>query len=133
MACARVVVIEPDGGMRAVLFDILEMSGMPCCAVASPSEAMSVLASGCEPALFVIDVPFPAAPIAHLIGLLRTVPRLRNVPILATTALPAEMVPEDVDALLSQPFGVDQFLDTVQRLLDRRPPLESVDVVEHHP
>ena len=100
MTCARVLVIATDPALRGALSDLLDAGGLGQCAMASRSEALGLLASGCVPSVLVIDMEFPPAPAAHFIGLLRNVPRLKDVPVLVTTALPLESVPADVEAVL---------------------------------
>lgn len=119
MTCARVLVIATDPALRGALSDLLDAGGLGQCAMASRSEALGLLASGCVPSVLVIDMEYPPARAAHLIGLLRNVPRLKDVPVLVTTALRLESVPEDVEAVLLKPFSRRDFDDAVARLMAR--------------
>lgn len=92
-------------------------------AVSNGVEALAWLAREVPPDLLVLDLVMPLMNGAELVERLRADERLRDVPVVLTTAvMPSERTPvPPVSALLPKPFDLDALLAAVARHRRRAP------------
>ena len=114
----RVLVAEDNDLVRSLLFDTLEDAGCTVLAAAHGAEAVHLLQDPLAVDLLITDVDMP-----HLSGLdvARHLWELNPaVPVLFVTALPDVVVGANFNThheLLPKPFGLDNLLGAVDRLL----------------
>jgi CheY-like chemotaxis protein len=121
-----VLVADDDPGIRDLVSDVLAEAGFRTVRAADGSEVMP-LALKYRPALVVLDVIMP-----HLDGY-TTMTRLRNHP--ATKDIPVVILTGQGGSLyqtlsfgvgatahLTKPFSPRQLMDTVEQVLENRPP-----------
>ena len=115
--------MEDEAGIREAIAECLEAEGYAVAAVANGVEALAWLAREAPPDLLVLDLVMPVMNGAELVERLRADERLRDVPVVLTTAvMPNERtrVPQ-VAALLPKPFDLDTLLAAVARHCRRVP------------
>ncbi len=115
-----VLVIEDDPEMREVLVESLEDAGFEVIGAASGLEAMAV-ASSRNFDLVVSDVRMAGMDgLESLTRLKSSQPELRTIVItgFASRDSPARAIRLQVDDYLLKPFGLEDFLKSVQRVLE---------------
>lgn len=111
----RVLIVEDDDALRAVLADALTAEGYY---VAGIDGGRGVLDSvrAQRPQMLVLDVLMPGLDGIQVLAELRAVGY--TMPVLMITGLPLTDARLDgADAVLQKPFGLEDFLATVRRLL----------------
>jgi DNA-binding NtrC family response regulator len=121
VAAERIVLVEDDRELRALLAEVLADAGYRVAPFSSANLAAGALASGEEADLVVTDLILPGMR-GH--ELLREVRRLRpELHVIAITAFGAidsaiELVKAGAYDYLTKPFGTDELLLTVERALE---------------
>ncbi len=115
--------MEDEAGIRESIAECLEAEGYAVASVSNGVEALAWLAREVPPDLLVLDLVMPHMNGAELVERLHADERLRDVPVVLTTALmPSERTPvPSVTALLRKPFDLDALLATVARHCRRSP------------
>ena len=119
---ARILVVE-DNALNIKLFcDLLTAHGHETEAVTDSREALG-MARAFAPDLVITDIQLPHVSGMELMGLLRSDPDLKDVPIMAVTAYSANGDDERVraagaQAYVSKPISVANFARTVEDLLN---------------
>jgi DNA-binding response OmpR family regulator len=116
VACNRVLLVEPDPGIRSALKEGLEDEGLQFCSAPDARSARELLEQDCVPAVVVLDYPYPSDESGRVLELLHSDPRLKDVRVLVTTTLPRHMLPVDADVVLRKPFDLEEFLLAVRSL-----------------
>lgn len=118
-----IVVAEPHARTRRLLVELLRDEGFAPVAVIRGEEALARLRED-PPALVIAELVLPGFSAIELNHARLAEPRLRRVPFVLTTSLPArsvEHVVSEFDVVLHKPFAVDAFLSHVRRLAGDAP------------
>jgi DNA-binding response OmpR family regulator len=113
----RVIVVEDDGDIAAMLTDILESEGYAPVAVSDTASLASELDS--RPDLVVLDLRLTRGGAQGILGALRA-RGLGDVPILLLSAasdLPERARELGVVEYLAKPFELDDFIVTIRRMV----------------
>ncbi len=114
-----VVVVEDDADSMDVLELVLDDAGIEWTAIRDGEEALAWLARGEPAAAVVLDLWLPGASGAEVLAAVRR-DRGWGTPVLVITAAPVPPeVARDADAVFEKPFDVDDFLETLTRVLAR--------------
>jgi DNA-binding NtrC family response regulator len=117
----RVVVVEDESGVRALLEEVLTGAGYHVTGYAGAAQALDALSSGEDVDLVITDLRMPGLGGERLLAELRT--RRPEVNVVVITAFGSigsaiEMVKAGAYDYLTKPFGSDELLLTVQRAMD---------------
>ena len=115
----RVLVIEDEAPLRALLRDILADEGYAVDTAADGHAGWALLAAGGYD-LVLCNVMLPYLDGSALVGRLRADPALRDTPVilLSAAAPPAVAEAAGADAFVAKPFDLDALLATVERVAD---------------
>lgn len=109
------LVVEDSADTREMLAEVLELEDHRVELAADGCEALAWLARGERPRLVLLDFHLPDAEGGELLDRLRALPAMQGVPVLAISG--AEVRHPDLAGVLRKPFGVDELLRAVSRLL----------------
>jgi CheY-like chemotaxis protein len=126
MAGERILIVEDNALNLKLLRDVLQVEGYATVETATAEEGVAA-AFGDPPALVLMDIHLPGMDGVAALRALRNDARTAGVPVIAVTAsaMPlerAEIVDAGFDGCFVKPLDVDQILDEVRRVLDRREP-----------
>jgi two-component system chemotaxis response regulator CheY len=115
----RILIIDDDDLMLAVLGEILELGGYEV-AMANSGERGLELFNSLSPALVITDLIMPHTDGVHVIAEVRR--RSPDVSIIAISGTPridtmGEAVHADANRIIAKPFDQDEILDAVAELL----------------
>ena len=118
---AIVLIVEDDQQIVGVLTDLLVDEGYRVIAGVDGQGLAVALAE--PPALVLLDVMMPGMDGVEVCRRLRADPRTRDVPIVFLTAVPPEVLAQQLGDLpyqgvIRKPFRLDEVLDTVERFVD---------------
>ena len=126
---ARVMVVEDDPDIRALVAARLKGRGHAVRQAGSAQEAMGVVTEVGMPELVVLDVGLPVVDGVQLLGMLRAAPGGAD---LAAVFLSARVEPADIERgraagaeYLTKPFVATALLSAVDRLLSARVAVED--------
>jgi CheY-like chemotaxis protein len=129
-SCERVMVIEDDDDLLAVIEEQLVLEGIEVAAFRSGSEALEYLRRADPlPDLVFLDMVLGDMPGAELLQLLDAEPRWRGIPVAAMSGHPLRRfgyVPR-VDAFLEKPFDLERLNATLSSLCGARRRRADVD------
>ena len=114
----RVLIVEDNDDLRALLGDVLDEAGFEVLAVSNGAEALQA-ADGWRPAVIVLDLMMPVMDGAAFLRERRQVPWLASVPVLVLTAHPYHHRVLDglgPSAVLRKPYELDEMIAAVQAL-----------------
>ncbi|GEM_PF-4003358 len=139
----RVVVLEPDGNLRALLAGWLAEAQLEVVAPAGRFEVEATLVNGEPPRAIVADLDFPVIAGVDMVASLPTL--AKDTPVVGLCGLPAGQEPDwvNVAGLVPKPFYLDELVQVVREALKRGPsagaaaprPLVSLDAYrarQHH-
>ena len=112
------LVVDDDPAILATVADVLDFGGYVVVAAADGTEALGHLEAGLEPCAILLDMRMPRMNgWAFAAALRERGLSLRNVAVM-TAASDARAWAEEIGAgaCLSKPFGIDELLDTAERL-----------------
>ncbi len=117
MPAGRILLVEDEPGIRDSIAECLEAEGYSVGTASNGVEALGWLAREVPPGLLLLDLVMPVMNGVELLEKLRADPRLREVPVILTTAVMAtERMPMPaVAAVLPKPFDLDALLSLVAR------------------
>ncbi len=120
---ARILVVEDEPAIRAVLQVNLSKNGYEVRCVASVQEALAVVGSF-QPQVVLADGGLPDASGIALAGFLRRTEGYRGIRIIAMSGDPEQeelfrAMPGEYDAYLQKPFTTRDLIEILERLLDR--------------
>lgn len=115
-----ILVVEDDQIQRKQIARALMSSGYPVAVAATGEEAIEILADE-DIAIVLTDRRMPGMDGLKLLEQVRE--KYPKMPVALITAYPGEDEDTDIDAFLSKPFGHQELIDLVQRLLERMEPL----------
>jgi CheY-like chemotaxis protein len=112
-----VLIVDDEFGLADVLASLLDERGYDVAVVINGKLGLASLASR-RADLVLVDLMMPVVDGPEMIRQLRADPALARLPVILMTALP-EAVPAGGlhDAILVKPFGLDELLEVMARLL----------------
>ncbi len=116
-ATCDVLLVEDEPIIRAQLAEILEQEGLSVCTATQGAEALSLLAD-LRPRLAVVDLMMPVMSGWELIGVMRKLPALAEIPTLVMTAASNVHLAPNGPVFL-KPLNVDSLLRAVRGHLAR--------------
>ena len=111
-----ILVVDDDSSMRFLLKMLFESAGYQVVEAHHGAAALERVNEN-RPDLVVTDLMMPVMDGAQLIARLRSHPKTRSIPILATSARLGSGA-EVADAVLRKPFDPDDFLETACTLAE---------------
>jgi CheY-like chemotaxis protein len=120
-AAQQVLLVEDDVEIRALLHEILSLSGRTVRTVEDGQQALDLLLCGFLPQLMVIDLMLPKVSGWDLLRYIEDDPALRLIPRLIITGVPRQHVRAVADAIIVKPFEPNDVLAKVNRLLPLAP------------
>jgi CheY-like chemotaxis protein len=117
-----ILVVDDQADIRLTIRLSLEMKGYQVLLASDDREAMAALEKR-TPDLVLLDITLPATSGWDLLAKLRADERFGSLPVVVTSALPADQVAARARELgatdhLPKPFDVDVLAETVRRALD---------------
>ena len=116
----RVLIVEDNEDLRALLGDVLDDAGFDVLTVSNGAEALEATRRW-QPAAIVLDLMMPVMDGAAFLRERRLVPALASVPVLVLTAHPYHHRVLDglgPTAVLRKPYDLDELISAVQALCD---------------
>lgn len=123
MAEELILIIEDNEKNRKLMRDVLQVKGYRTVESETAEEGLR-LAGTLAPALILMDIHLPGMNGIEALGMLRTDPVTRDIPVMAVTA---SVMPQDrkmvtaagFDAYQSKPINVKEFLTAIRETLNR--------------
>ncbi len=118
----RILLVDDDGAVRALLAEMFELEGLEVTAAASGEEALRALEEGPLTGLVVLDMNMPGISGAEVLERMKANPLWATIPVAAISGTPQwefRLVSQP-DAFLAKPFEADALNETLQRLSSRR-------------
>jgi CheY-like chemotaxis protein len=118
MAMTRILVVDDDAGVRAVVTDALQLVGYEVEAVANGHEALSAMGRQ-RPAALVLDLAMPRMDGPALVRTLREQTRWGRVPLVLLSGTPGVGVASarlGARACLHKPFALPELVAAVRRV-----------------
>ncbi len=117
LSAGRILLVEDEPGIRESIAECLETEGYTVETVSNGAEALDWLGREEAPGLLLLDLVMPVMNGAELVERLQADPRLRDLPVILTTAaMPTDRTPlPPVAAVLAKPFELDALLAVVAR------------------
>ena len=114
---ARLLFIEDDAGLAAIVVRHLRALGHDARSVESAEDAVELLASGYRPTVVLLDINLPGASGWDLLrgGALRAAGSPPVYLVTATTVAPARLREFQIAGLLPKPFAMPTLVDVVER------------------
>lgn len=113
-----ILIVDDDEDIRDMLGMILDASDYRTRAASDGQEALDILSRGAAPGLILLDLMMPGIHGAALAEALKSMPALRDVPIviLSGDTAASETAPSlGAASCLVKPVDLEQLLDTVRR------------------
>jgi DNA-binding response OmpR family regulator len=116
----RILVVDDDDAIRALLIDVLLDEGYQVVAAANGREALTYLRKSMPlPNLIILDLMMPLMSGRQFLQAQKQEPAIAVVPIIAISAVKDqidEVVPLGISSYLLKPFDIDTMLSTVAAL-----------------
>ena len=116
-AVCRVLVVEDDLSLRALLASVLVDAGYRVLTAEHGRAALDLVDSGFAPDLILLDLWMPVMDGRAFLRAYRQRTAARVPVVVVTAALHADAEVLGVDAVVGKPFDVDDLLATVERYL----------------
>lgn len=117
-----VLLVDDDGALRETLSDTLQAQGFATMSAANGSEALRLIADR-PPRVIVLDLEMPVMNGWQFLERRRRERRLREIPVLVLSALPAHGVPTaGADGQLEKPVDERELAEAIEKLLTRTAP-----------
>ncbi len=117
MAASRIMIVDDDRVLGAILEDRLSASGYIPLRYEDGERALAAVRAA-PPDLIILDYLLPGLDGAGVFQALHADPRLRAIPILVLTGVPHALPPlPGVAVVLGKPFDMAVLVETVRRLL----------------
>jgi DNA-binding response OmpR family regulator len=118
----RILVIDDDETITALLEGILEWAGFEVCLAGNAAEANKYMWEGAKPALIILDVMMPFLSGEKVAAIYKGDEATRDIPILYASGRPESELKELVDksgacGYLQKPFGAQKVVAAVRRIL----------------
>lgn len=129
MARGRVLTIDDEPEIQALLRELLERSGFDVVQAARGEEGLTALQGGLDPDLVILDVGMPGLDGWAVLERIRSA---SDVPVLMLTARTSELekvrgLRAGADDYVAKPFGRQELLARVEALLRRSPGRSGMD------
>jgi CheY-like chemotaxis protein len=113
----RVLIVDDEFGIVEALTDVLGEEGLAVSSARNGKDALKRVAET-KPELVIVDYMMPVMDGLEFIDALRKQPG-GTIPIILMTAVRRDQLPSalDVSAVLQKPFGVEELLVLVKKLL----------------
>ena len=113
----RVLVVDDEPAIRAVLEDILRDQGFDVIVASSGRQMLELLESE-RPALILLDVMMPDGDGRDAFRAMQSRPDLRAIPVvMMSAAVVAQGLSRSIAGYLAKPFDLDHLLEIVNRLI----------------
>jgi CheY-like chemotaxis protein len=113
----RILVVDDNADLRENLIECLELEGFQAEAAADGQEALDLLGRDRLPHLILIDQMMPGLTGLELAAHIRSERRLDRVRLVLSTGVRPPDSPAHVDEVLLKPFGLEQLLGLLRRVL----------------
>jgi len=107
-----ILLVEDDADIRETVRDVLEAEGYQVEEAADGLQALARLSGEVLPSVILLDLMMPSMSGEMLLESLQREERLRQIPVVVTTASPQR--PPGAVGYLRKPFGMDALLKAVQ-------------------
>ncbi|MBN1603588.1 MAG: response regulator [Chitinispirillaceae bacterium] len=120
----RILIIDDDPGIRESLTLIIKTMGYPVVSIDNGFEALSLLSQQ-KFDLVVLDVMMPAMDGWEVLKFIRDDPALQSTRVMLLTAKSTEkdrLIGKKIlkaDEYISKPFDLEEFKDTIRRMLSK--------------
>jgi two-component system, OmpR family, response regulator len=119
----RVVIADDDPGIRCLLVTFLRRQGFRTLEVGNGGEALAEMRAG-KADMVVMDLMMPEVSGWDVLRERAADPLLQRIPIVVVTAngsreVTADLLDQDVDAVLGKPFDLDHLLTAVTACLEQ--------------
>lgn len=120
----RILIIDDDPGIRESLTLIIKTMGYPAVSIDNGLEALSLLSQQ-KFDLVVLDVMMPAMDGWEVLKFIRDDPTLQSTRVMLLTAKSTEkdrLIGKKIlkaDEYISKPFDLEEFKDTIRRMLSK--------------
>ncbi|HXU83559.1 MAG TPA: response regulator, partial [Polyangia bacterium] len=122
----RILVVEDDRQILAIISLLLEDEGYEIVTASDGKQALARLRDGPNPDLIILDLMLPALDGWEFRTIQRADPELSRIPVLAVSAdssAKAEAI--DATSFLRKPFGAEDLLERVHKILSERVRMEA--------
>jgi signal transduction histidine kinase len=118
--------VEDDRQILAIVSLLLEDEGYEIVTASDGRQALARLREGANPDLIILDLMLPSLDGWEFRAIQRADPELARIPVLVVSAdASAKARAIDATSFLRKPFGVDDLLDRVRRILSERVRMEA--------
>jgi CheY-like chemotaxis protein len=119
----RVLVVDDDNDVCALVADSLRSTGYGVAACDTPAAALNLLKRSPTPDVMVVDLWMPEMSGPELIDAVRADPRHRKVPVVILSAVVNAEIAQSLQAVafLRKPFQVPDLYATIERLTEDNP------------
>ena len=117
-----ILIVEDDVPSMSLASKLLEANGFDTLQSADGLDVLQ-LARGHHPDLILMDIQLPEVSGIDHIKALKADQALRNIPVVAVTAIALKQDEENIraagcDAFIAKPINISLFLETIARILD---------------
>jgi signal transduction histidine kinase len=122
----RILIVEDDRQILSIVSLLLEDEGYEVLTASDGKQALARLREGPPPDLIILDLMLPTLDGWEFRTIQRADPSLANIPVLAVSAdSSAKAAAIDATSFLRKPFGAEDLLARVHKLLGERVRLEA--------
>ena len=114
-----ILLVDDEVDTRVMLRDFLTEAGFVVHAAREGQHALHMLEKIDPPSLILLDYKMPVMDGKQFLSVIRTIPRLRDIPVVILSAATREWSGAhlEVEEVLSKPVDLELLLDTVNRIL----------------
>jgi CheY-like chemotaxis protein len=114
---ARVLVVEDEHDLRALIAQWLESRGYQVVEAADGADAVELLGAGLEPDVILLDLGLPRMSGRQLLEWIREQPQHAHRPVIVASAYLEGGPKLDADQVFAKPFRPDQLARELERIL----------------
>ena len=122
MGVPSILIVDDDPDMRDCLRDVLELEGYGVVEATDGHEAISSLVHQHSPDVILLDKRMPRMDAQHFLDWLGRHGRFDAVQVVVTSGDSDDSAHPRAAAVLRKPYGMDDLLDLLRRLLQAAPP-----------
>ena len=124
MAGELILIVEDNEKNRKLVREVLQLKGYQTVEATTAEEGLEIARSH-QPALILMDIQLPGIDGLTALSQLKADPATRTIPVMAITASAMVHDLERIrqaafDAYQTKPISVKAFIETVQKILDKR-------------
>ncbi len=125
-----ILIIEDNEKILKLIRDLLQVNGYKTVESENAEDGISI-AKEKRPALILMDIQLPGMNGVEALGVLRSDPDTKDIPVIAVTASAMTHYREKImaagfDGYQRKPIEVDEFVEEVRRVLDQRSGTEAL-------